>query len=684
MTDLAAWQAGNASYLAAAIAWLRLRLQHASADTTVTEEETAKAEAKLLDVEAMKPAPAAIALSSIFGLTRFELSLLLLCAAMELDTEIASLCAKVQGDSQPYPTFALAFGLFHNPAWDVVSPERPLRSWRLIEIHQSGVQPLTVSPLKVDERIVNYLKGLNYLDDRLNSLLAPLPIPESEESSYRSLAASQQQVVEAIAHPLQTVTHRRSLPMIQLLGSDRASKQGVALSVADRFDIPLYRMRVELLPSQASELETLVCLWQREVQLFPAALYLDGQVMEGGNSANNPAAALHYFLDSTQGLFFLDVREQSGLLERSTLSFEVAKPKPDEQLYAWKQVLGRTKEEGGALLASQFNLTLADIREIAATTEAEMGLAPDRKTAKQPSKSQGELLRDRLWAACLVRTRPRLDALAQRLDTKATWNDIVLPEAETSLLRQIAAQVRHRSRVYDDWGFRDRMNRGLGVNALFAGESGTGKTMAAEVIANELRLNLYRIDLSAVVSKYIGETEKNLRRLFDAAEDGGAILFFDEADALFGKRSEVKDSHDRYANIEVNYLLQRIEAYRGLAILATNLKKSMDSAFLRRLRFVIDFPFPSLESRQQMWQKVFPPQTPVDVLAYDRLGRMNLTGGSIHNIAINAAFLAAQENASVGMPHILTAARAEFRKLDLPIYEGDFRWEAPVLLELER
>ena len=219
------------------------------------------------------------------------------------------------------------------------------------------------------------------------------------------------------------------------------------------------------------------------------------------------------------------------------------------------------------------------------------------------------------------------------------------------------------------------MNRGLGINALFAGESGTGKTMAAEVIANFLRLNLYRIDLSAVVSKYIGETEKNLRRLFDAAEDGGAILFFDEADALFGKRSEVKDSHDRYANIEINYLLQRMEGYRGLAILATNMKTALDTAFMRRLRFIVNFPFPGPIERKRMWQKIFPPEAPKDELDYDRLARLNLNGGSIHNVALNAAFLAAHAGTSVTMPLILAAARAEFRKLERPINEAEFRWQ---------
>jgi SpoVK/Ycf46/Vps4 family AAA+-type ATPase len=202
--------------------------------------------------------------------------------------------------------------------------------------------------------------------------------------------------------------------------------------------------------------------------------------------------------------------------------------------------------------------------------------------------------------------------------------------------------------------------------------------MAAEVIANALELDLYRIDLSSVVSKYIGETEKNLRKLFDAAEDSGAILLFDEADALFGKRSEVKDSHDRYANIEINYLLQRMESYRGLAILASNMKNALDKAFVRRLRFIVDFPFPGIEERAQIWQKVFPPQTPVsDHLDCQRLAKLSLTGGNIHNVALNAAFLAAQQGGEVTMPLLLRAARTEYKKLERPAKESEFRWQGP-------
>jgi SpoVK/Ycf46/Vps4 family AAA+-type ATPase len=263
----------------------------------------------------------------------------------------------------------------------------------------------------------------------------------------------------------------------------------------------------------------------------------------------------------------------------------------------------------------------------------------------------------------------------ERLDPVATWDDLVLPPEEVILLRRVAARVAQRIRVDDHWGFRQRMNRGSGITALFAGESGTGKTMAAEVIANHLDLHLYRIDLSAVVSKYIGETEKNLRRVFDAAEDGGAILLFDEADALFGKRSDVRDSHDRYANIETNHLLQRMEAHRGLAILATNNRTALDDAFVRRLRFIITFPFPNREQRRSIWERSWPAATTLDRMDYDRLARLDLAGGNIASVALAASFLAAERGTAVTMPIVLEAARAEYHKLERPVNEVAFTWD---------
>jgi SpoVK/Ycf46/Vps4 family AAA+-type ATPase len=227
--------------------------------------------------------------------------------------------------------------------------------------------------------------------------------------------------------------------------------------------------------------------------------------------------------------------------------------------------------------------------------------------------------------------------------------------------------VRHRLTVYETWGLRRGRTRGLGTTALFAGPSGTGKTLAAEVLAADLDLDLYRVDLSAVVSKYIGETEKNLRQVFDAAEDGGAVLLFDEADALFGKRGEIRDSHDRYANIEIAYLLQRMEEYRGLAVLTTNLGDALDAAFMRRLRFVIEFPFPDATLRAEIWRRVFPTETPTAGIDAERLARINVAGGSIRNIAVGAAFMAAGDGGVVRMDHVLAAARGECAKLEQPL-----------------
>lgn len=347
---------------------------------------------------------------------------------------------------------------------------------------------------------------------------------------------------------------------------------------------------------------------------------------------------------------------------RASVAFDVGKPTKSEQHLAWDTLLGPQQNGTAARLAGQFDLNLTTIHQIASTTLSS-------STVGQPS------IPERLWDACVMDTRPRLEMLVQRIEPKAIWEDIVLPQPELKLLHELAAQVVNRTKVYSDWGFAAKRSRGLSINALFVGESGTGKTMAAEVLANDLRLSLFRIDLSAVVSKYIGETEKNLRRLFDAAEGGGAILFFDEADALFGKRSDVKDSHDRYANIEINYLLQRIEAYRGLAILATNRKGALDSAFMRRIRFVVEFRAHGIAERKAIWERVFPRETATAGLDFDRLAQLNLIGGNIINVAMNAAFLAAAAGSPVTMALIFNAARAEFRKLERPIYEADFQWD---------
>ncbi len=704
MSDPTQWQENNDRYLSAALAWLRLRLAGEAKTSApeqpedtpkdeqptgwfsgrkrpaggappvkvkTTDSETEKAARAMADAAKVDPPPALVILGQRLGLSRFEQDILLLCSAMELDTRIPGLCARAQDNpDRPYPTFALAFTLFDDPSWDALSPERPLRYWRLLEINQPGATPLTMSALRVDERIVNYLKGLNQLDDRLMPLLAPFEVPGNGEYD---LAASHQAIAETIEHGLRQWLSSNRLPVIQLTGIDSIGKQQVARRVLSRLGWQGFRMPGELVPAAAGELETLARLWQRESSVLPLALYLDASESDDGRPAESQLQ-LNRFLARCGTLTFLDTREPRTGLGLNTIAYEVDKPLSAEQQTAWKEALGEDAGDSPDQLGSQFNLSLPAIRQIAANAVAE----------KIPEESLSAM-HERLWNACLGRTRPRLDRLAQRIEAKAIWDELVLTAEPLALLYEIAAQVRQRSKVYDTWGFRRMMNRGFGISALFGGESGTGKTMAAEVIANELHLNLYRIDLSAVVSKYIGETEKNLRRVFDAAEDGGVILFFDEADALFGKRSEVKDSHDRYANIEVNYLLQRMEAYGGLAILATNMKTALDQAFVRRLRFIVNFPFPGAAERKLIWERAFPKDdqernlsgTPVEALDYDRLAKLNLAGGSIHNVALNSAFLAARAGTSVTMPLVFDAARTEFRKLDKPVNESDFRYSKP-------
>jgi hypothetical protein len=694
MSDLERWQEANDRYLEAALAWLRPRLESLApsappsrqapspapasrarwtffrASTTPPEPaapgapereaetpmaariEAARAAMESAARVADGPPPALLLLAERLGLSVFEREILLLAAALELDPQAARLCALAQGDaSRPYPTFSLAFSLFDEPLWEALSPERPLRRWRLLEINQPGAQPLTTSALRADERVVNYLKGLNELDDRLAPLLNPLPAGEP------LLAPSQEAMAAALLDRLRQAVEAGRTPLVQLLGVDGASKQQVARHAAAALGLRLYRLPAALLPRDGSEIELLARLWQRESLLLPIALYLEaGETAEG---SDGPAGSLQRFLSRAQGLIFLDAPTPLRAAGPVSLVFDVTRPTPAEQREAWVAAVGEEESDLAGRLAAQFDLALPTLVALAGETAA--GAEPEARAQA-------------LWTACRAATRPRLENLAQRLEPKAGWEDLVLPAPELALLRQVAEQVGRRSRVYEDWGFRRRMSRGLGISALFAGDSGTGKTMAAEVIARELDLDLYRIDLSAVVSKYIGETEKNLRRLFDTAEEGGAILFFDEADALFGKRSEVKDSHDRYANIEINYLLQRMESYSGLAVLASNQKSALDNAFLRRIRFILTFPFPGPAQRRAIWERVFPPETPRGDLDWDRLARFNLTGGNIHSIAVNAAFLAAAAGTPVTMPLVLEATKNEVKKLEKPLNEADFVW----------
>ncbi len=612
MTADTAWAERNRAQLVRAFATLRQRFGE-----TLPEP---------IDVEPIEPPAAIDTLSAIFGLSAFERELLLLCAGAEMDAGLAA---------RGPVTFALALAVLDSPHWSALTPAAPLRRFRLIEIEPG--HGLTAAPLHIDERVLHYLAGLNRLDQRLAGLL-------SRKFPSALLAEEHRQLISEVIEP----ALERAPPAIavHLCGDDALAQESVAAAIADRAGHALFVLRLEDTPAQGSELDQFIELWAREALLLPALLLLQW-------AGDVPSAAARALAERLPGPLLIASRDTLAL-NRPLERFKVDKPDPPGQRRLWDSALGPAAGDVLDALSAQFRLSAETISSLAASVG-------------------GPLDGARLWRHCRAFARPRLESLTERIEPVAGWDDLVLPEMQKLTLRRLAAQSRHRMTVYEEWGFSARGRRGLGLSALFSGPSGTGKTLAAEVLAAELDLDLYRIDLSAVVSKYIGETEKNLKQLFDAAETGGVALLFDEADALFGKRGEVRDSHDRYANIEVSYLLQRMESFQGLAILTTNLKSSLDKAFQRRLRFAIDFPFPDTVQREAIWRHVFPPETPTRDLQPARLASLNMTGGNIRNIALNAAFLAAEAGAAVEIGHVLQAARMEALKIERPLSETEIR-----------
>lgn len=660
------WSEANQRYLMAAVGVVRAALEKHVAGSPAEDEPPAaeapdaagEADERLAAAVAAMPAPSALqTLCAMFGLSAFERNVLLLCAGVELDSGFASLCAEAQGDpAREFPSFSLGLAALPEAHWSAMSPASPLRYWRLIEVGSGPV--MTRSQLHIDERILNYLTGVQHLDDRLAGFIAPLY--EAGE-----LVPSHQSMVHRIA-ALWRDSAGGPLPIVQLCGVELTDMRAIAVAACSTLGLRVCLLSGQSLPVGASELDSLIRLWKREAGLSNSALLLECHELEATDAAR--AAAINRLIGSLDSPLIISHAERWRNQQKPLLTFEVRKPTAREQRDIWQAALKETpfnlNGEVGAI-ASQFDLS----REKVFAARA-VALGQTESIAAGNEESAAEF-RKALWYACRTQARPRLDDLAQRIKPAASWRDLVLPDLQLQTLREVAVHVRQRVTVYETWGFEKKGARGLGISALFSGISGTGKTMAAEVLANELRLDLYRIDLSAVVSKYIGETEKNLRRVFDAAEEGGAILLFDEADALFGKRSEVKDSHDRYANIEVSYLLQRMEAYRGLAILTTNLKNALDPAFMRRIRFILQFPFPDAAQRAEIWRRIFPHETPTENLDTGKLSRLNVAGGNIRNIALNAAFLAADADEPVRMTHLLRAAQGEYTKLEKSLTDAE-------------
>jgi len=626
----ATWAEENSALLAAEVGRVRARLLAACGRGGADDVSAADAAAAAKAMPSDWPPPPLDVLRRVFALTDFERDLLLLAAAYELDPGVGDLCADAGDLRRPYPTFALALSILPDPHWSALSSGAPLRTWRLL--NPVGT-PLTAAQLQLDERILHGLLGIDQLDHRLEPYVVSVTTHHALPPAHQAAAAELFDFWERAAVGA----------ALRLVGRDESDRHGVAADAAGRARRPLYVVRAADLPHRIEEREEFVRLWQREQALSARALMVE--IEDEGDEQ-----LVGWLVPRLGGPVVVSARERGGR-GRATHVVEVAVPSPAERATLWSHHLdGRGSTDDLQRVAAQFELPAAAIEALGA----------------QLMLSGGDP-----WTAARDRARPGLDGLAQRIDVRAGWDDLVLPEPQLETLHDIVVHVRQRSVIEETWGFGEKSTRGHGIAALFAGPSGTGKSLAAEVLARALDLDLYVVDLSSVVSKYIGETEKNLRQVFDAAESGGAVLLFDEADAIFGKRSEVRDSHDRYANIEVSYLLQRMERYRGVAILTTNQRSALDDAFLRRLRFVVTFPFPDLAQREAIWARAFPAGVPRDDLRLGELARLSITGGHIANIALSAAFSAADRADRVGAADLLRAAQQEYAKLERPLTDAE-------------
>jgi len=580
-------------------------------------------------------------LAAMFGLGTFERNILLLTAYVALEAEAGEQLAKLKGAPERRQlTVGILLSCVPFANWSALAADSALREHRLITLSQGpSLAGLQVS---IAESALFFLLGAPAFSSSLADYIAV-------QDSSPLLSPSRRELAELIF-----ARSRADLPsLLMLTGTDAEGKVQAMKAVCDRMGAKLCLLHASLVPTSIQDLLPFARELQRDLTLVNGSLLLrvEGQAEEAPVRLLVQALAIPIAVACDEPLVF------NG---RTAVRIETPRMMASQQSEVWREYLGPGGLELDAAitdLSSNFRVT----PELAQTVRIALDIGGEAEDVENENKAA---LRDRIWATCRESVRPRMNELAERIETTAEWDDLVLPPRQKDLLRNLTDQARQRTRVYEEWGFGTKLQeRGLGISALLSGPSGTGKTMAGQIIANTLGLDLYCIDLSSVVSKWLGETEKNIRRLFDAAEEGGVVMQFDEADALFGKRSEVKDSHDRHANIEVSYLLQKLEAYRGIAILTTNLRDNIDQAFMRRIRFVVEFPFPGAAERESIWQRIFPSQVPLAGIDFQQLSRLNIAGGTIRNVALAAAFEAARRNEPVTMGYILASARVEYDKV---------------------
>ncbi len=605
-------------------------------------------------------------LTEIFHLKPFEVDTILICLASELDLRYEKLYSYMQNDvTRKRPTVDLVIKLLCSSmeerfrAREYFSSTSPLIKNRLIYLTGEGELPLLSKSIKIDERIISFLMGTDGIDRRIENFSS---IIEPKRSVNDVILEDDHRLIDLI-EPLSSSKN----PLIFFLhGGYGTGKKMLAETICRERGKPLLLVNAKALMKDES-FETLDVIL-REALLQNSYIYIEGIDALWKEKDGIDVTNLIKELDGFPNWIFLSGEKQwepPGILENHRfMGIPFQLPSFTLRKRLWESFLdGNSEGIDICALATKFKLSGGQIRGAIFT-------ASNAASARGGSRISME----DIYYGCKSKSNRNLSAFARKIVPRYIWEDIVLPKDKKEQLKEIVGHIKNRETVYTDWGFDKKLSLGKGLNVLFTGPSGTGKTMAAEIIANESGLDIYKIDLSNVVSKYIGETEKNLSNIFREAENSNSILFFDEADALFGKRSEVKDAHDRYANIEVGYLLQKMEEYEGIVILATNLSGNIDDAFLRRMNFVVEFPFPDEKQRIQIWtgllQKDPPLTEDMDYKFFSE--KLKLAGGNIKNIAITAAFYAAEDSCKIGMHHIMHAAKREYQKIGKPFLKTDF------------
>lgn len=617
-------------------------------------------------------------LQKTFGLNQFELDALLICLAPTLDLRYEKLYSYLQDDiTRKRPTVNLILDLLTEPnasrllKLNSFTAQAPLFKYHLLNKHKD-TEAESLSPLN---------QAL-YIDPGITAWLLGRYQPHRHLESYATLLAPEQTVAPidrlltgGLDPQLQAIRSAPPFPLSVFYGPDQTRQDAAARIISRQTGLPLLKIDMAGLIKNEISPQTALNLALRDAALTGAIPYLTGWD-ECLQDKHTPAPLLTA-LCRHDGLAIVvgQTKWQAAGIDRTrTLHWlEFPIPAYAHRRDLWRHFLAKQTDATPPehplnieLLAGQFSLTAGQIRDVTATA------------ADRAGQRGSPLTEQDLFIAARSHSSPKLTNLARKIEPRYEWADIILPKDQLTILREIISTVQSRPLVLEEWGVGKKLVASAGITLLFAGPPGTGKTMAAEIIARELGLDVYKIDLSTLVSKYIGETEKNLEKIFSEAQNSSAILFFDEADAIFGKRSEVKDAHDRYANIEVSYLLQRMEAYDGVTILATNLRANLDEAFTRRLQFAVDFPFPEAPDRLRIWQALFPATVPhVDALDFKLLARrFKLAGGSIRNIITSAAYLAAGDGGQVTMAHLMHGTRRELQKMGRLVNEADMQFDS--------